>query len=372
MIYQVMPPLSETDYAALKADIQARGVLVPVEYDEDGNILDGHHRVKICEELGIDFPRYERTGYTEEEKWTHARQLNIARRHLTQEQRRTLIADQLRQTPEFSDRRIAEGLGVNHETVGAVREELTGRGEIRHVATVTDTLGRVQPAKKPKLTKSKLIDNSKAGKAGAKERAREIRVEEAAEIRIEHQQRLASIVVPDGTYETVVIDPPWDMEFIGRDVRPNQLALDYPPMTEAELVAYRETVEPRLAPNCHMFMWTTQRFLPSALRILDAWGLHYVLEFVWHKPGGFQPFGLPQYNCEFALYATRGTPEFIDLKNFNCCFSAPRLEHSRKPDEFYDMVRRVTSGPRIDWFSREKREGFDQAGNEITKFGEAV
>jgi ParB-like chromosome segregation protein Spo0J len=53
MNFQVLPPLSGEDYAALKSDIAVRGVLVPVEYDEEGNILDGHHRVHICAELGM-------------------------------------------------------------------------------------------------------------------------------------------------------------------------------------------------------------------------------------------------------------------------------------------------------------------------------
>lgn len=55
--YQILPDLTEQEYEELKTDIEARGVMVPVEYDEDGNILDGHHRVKICEELGIKWPK---------------------------------------------------------------------------------------------------------------------------------------------------------------------------------------------------------------------------------------------------------------------------------------------------------------------------
>ena len=58
MKYQVMPPLSPEEYAALKADIATRGVLFPVEYDEDGNILDGHHRVKACGGWGGHPPGY--------------------------------------------------------------------------------------------------------------------------------------------------------------------------------------------------------------------------------------------------------------------------------------------------------------------------
>ena len=117
-MYQVMPPLTADEYAELKSDIQQRGVMVPVEYDEEGNILDGHHRIQICEELGItDFPKVIRTGMTEAEKRTHARKLNMARRQLNQEQRRELIKEQLRETPEISDRQIATMLGTSQKAV---------------------------------------------------------------------------------------------------------------------------------------------------------------------------------------------------------------------------------------------------------------
>ncbi|MCC8163427.1 MAG: ParB N-terminal domain-containing protein, partial [Lachnospiraceae bacterium] len=74
MDYQVMPELTADEYAELKNDIARRGVMVPIEFDEDGNILDGYHRFQICKELGItDYPRVIRAGMTEEEKRTHAR-----------------------------------------------------------------------------------------------------------------------------------------------------------------------------------------------------------------------------------------------------------------------------------------------------------
>ncbi len=170
--------------------------------------------------------------------------------------------------------------------------------------------------------------------------------------------------VPNGKFSVIVADPPWDMQKIEREVRPNQVGFDYPTMTEEDL----KQISLPAADDCHLFCWTTHKHLPSALRIIETWGFHYVLTMVWHKAGGFQPVGLPQYNCEFILYARSGTPKFIDTKQFFACFEAPRREHSRKPDAFYDLVRRVTDGRRIDMFSREKREGFEQYGNEIDKF----
>ena len=144
--YQVMPELTAEEYAELRADIAERGIMIPIEYDEQGNVLDGYHRLKICEELGIkDYPRVIRAGMTEAEKLAHARKLNIARRHLTSEQKRELIREQLKDTPEQSDRQIAKALGVSDKTVGSQRRELEGRAEIPHIETSIDTLGREQP-----------------------------------------------------------------------------------------------------------------------------------------------------------------------------------------------------------------------------------
>ena len=148
MNYQAMPELTPDEYSELKADIQERGVMVPIEFDEAGNILDGYHRFKICQELGIkDYPKVIRAGMSESEKLTHARKLNIARRHLTSEQKRGLIREQLKETPEKSDRQIAQDLGVHHSTVTARRKELESGGEISHVENISGSDGKIYPRK---------------------------------------------------------------------------------------------------------------------------------------------------------------------------------------------------------------------------------
>ena len=150
------------------------------------------------------------------------------------------------------------------------------------------------------------------------------------------------------------------MEKIKRDVAPEQQGFDYPSMTIDEIKNFKLPS----AKDCHVFMWITHKHLPSGFEIFNSWGVKYVLTMVWHKNGGFQPFGLPQYNCEFILYGRIGTPEFSDLKQFNVCFSADRNGHSKKPDVFYETIKRVTLGKRIDIFNRRRIGGFDVWGNE--------
>jgi ParB-like chromosome segregation protein Spo0J len=149
--YQFLPDLPPDEYAVLKADIAANGVLIPVEVDEFGMILDGHHRARACRELGInDYPTIVRLGLSEEEKRAHARKLNLLRRHLNREQTRALIEQQLAETPAWSNNRISQMLGVSDKTIAAVRTGLESTSEIPKLEELVGADGKKHPRRQQK------------------------------------------------------------------------------------------------------------------------------------------------------------------------------------------------------------------------------
>ena len=375
MSYQVMPDLAADDFAALKADIAARGVLVPVEYDEDGNVLDGHHRVRACQELGInDWPRFVRKGLSEDEKRLHARQLNLARRHLNQAQKRELIAAQLKDTPAQSNRQIAGGLGVSDNTVRAVRDELESIAQIARCDRQTKD-GRTYPAER-KPIRTAYVDPSPEGEREVLGQAKALRaqkVEHKRAVKIAQTEQIAeqNRALPFGArkYSVIYADPPWSFDVWSGAGKDRAAENHYPTMSQKEIEALPVA---RLATDdCALFMWAVMPQLPEALEVIRAWGFEYkTVAFVWvktTKDGNRPATGMGYWtraNAEVCLLATKGSPVRLNADVHQVIQSA-RLEHSAKPDEAALRIERLVPGPYLELFARRRRDGWDVWGNQL-------
>lgn len=138
--YQIMPQQTPEEHEALRLDLEANGVQDAIVFAEDGYPLDGHTRLLICLDENItDYPCIIKYGLTPQEKKDWVRRRHCARRHLSQEQKRQICREQLTDTPERSDRRIGEIVGMDHHTVARVRAELEATGGIE---IVTDRRGK--------------------------------------------------------------------------------------------------------------------------------------------------------------------------------------------------------------------------------------
>lgn len=169
--------------------------------------------------------------------------------------------------------------------------------------------------------------------------------------------------IPAGKYRCIVIDPPWPIQKIEREERPNQgIALDYPVMSLEEIAALpiHEIAEES---GCHVYLWVTQKYLPDGLKLFEAWGVRYQCILTWVKNVGFTPFSW-MYSTEHVLFGRIGSLD-LERMGLRLDFSAPVTGHSRKPDVFYDLVRQASPEPRLEMFARQGRDGFDVWGNEV-------
>lgn len=370
--------------AALVADIKANGVRESIVVFR-GQIVDGRNRFLAAQQLGIKCPTREYKG-KKSELLAFVISANLHRRHLSESQYAMIaarIAD-MRQgertdiepsgnLQKVSRGQAAELFGVSPESVTMAKKVIsTATPEVVKAVDGNQLAVSVaaQLADQPPEFQRRVVKKlaTRAANSSA-EALRQVRREDM-ETSLNSIEALEARALA-GKYDVAVIDPPWPMDMIERDTRPEQVAWDYPVMDVTEIAdEVGSNLSKHLAENAHVFLWTTQKFLPHAFSLLDQWGLAYDCTLVWHKPGGFQPFGSPQYNCEFVIHARKGSPQFLDTKDFPTCFGpegAPRGRHSEKPELFYATLRRVTGGRRLDMYNRRVIDGFDGWGKETTQ-----
>jgi site-specific DNA-methyltransferase (adenine-specific) len=147
--YQIFPPLTPEEYQGLKASIAVRGVDVPTIVDDDGEIIDGEHREKACDELGIFCPREVRHFNSEAEKYELVLTLNVKRRQLNRKQKEALIEAYLLKDPRIADNHLATLIGgVSKNKVEQVRAKLVAGCLIDNVARRRGADGKTYAAKR--------------------------------------------------------------------------------------------------------------------------------------------------------------------------------------------------------------------------------
>jgi N6-adenosine-specific RNA methylase IME4 len=121
------------------------------------------------------------------------------------------------------------------------------------------------------------------------------------------------------------------------------------------------------APYCRLFLWATNRYLPDAFDVIEAWGFTYRQTLVWHKTDAAPfPAAIAVPTAEFFLVANRGKPPRTGtLPSAVIRDGVPkRGGHSAKPDCFLDYVEQTSPGPYLELFARRQRLGWDTWGNE--------
>jgi N6-adenosine-specific RNA methylase IME4/DNA-binding transcriptional regulator YiaG len=369
---EFLPPLATYERERLKESIVAHGVKHPILVLKDGRIIDGHHRWEIAEELHISCPHSEPLDLSDDDAFALGVSLNLDRRHLTFEQIKEIrekqkpIYFELRRQGK-TQQEVAKLLNVPRPTLARWENDNTTNVQMNN--SCNDEMPDLRLSI-PKQEYKKIADKYKEGKS---------QTEIATEYKIS-QQRVSKVIkivaarengpeqtetppFPNKKYRCLVIDPPWPVQKIEREERPNQgQELDYPTWT-LEKISELPIDELVNSDGCHVYLWVTHRFLPEGLKLFEKWNVKYQCVLTWVKPSGMTPFSW-MYNTEHVLFGHIGSLELLK-KGLKLSFEAQVERHSEKPDVFYKKVREASPEPRLELFTRKSHEGFEPWGNEV-------
>jgi N6-adenosine-specific RNA methylase IME4 len=173
-------------------------------------------------------------------------------------------------------------------------------------------------------------------------------------------------------FATILADPPWQFKNRTGKVAPEHKRLwRYETMTTEQIMAL--PVAAIVAPTAHLYLWCPNALLPEGLKVMEAWGFNYKSNLVWHKvrkDGGSDGRGVGFYFrnvTELILFGVRGKNARTlapGRRQVNLLATRKR-EHSRKPDEQYEIIEQCSPGPYLELFARGTRTNWTAWGNEV-------
>jgi N6-adenosine-specific RNA methylase IME4 len=373
----VFPLIEGAEFDELVADIKANGLNQCIELYE-GKILDGRNRYRACLAAGVEPLAVQYRG---DDPVGYVISANLRRRHLDESQR-AMVAAKLA-TLKLGDNQHSEGLpigrgsellNVGERSVARAREvqefgapELVDAVERGAVSVSAAADIATQPIEEQREIVAR-------GERAILRAAQDIRARKAEIRRAERIERLAATCnqntpfPSDRRYAVLCADPPWHFEVYNEESGVERAAGNYyPTMSLDEICAL--PVLSLAAPDAILFMWTTAPHLQESFQVLAAWGFEYKTNAVWVKDKiGLGYFVRNQH--ELLLVATRGDmPSPSPANRPPSVISAPRREHSRKPDEAYALIEAMYPAlPKLELFARQRRPGWDVWGNETDKF----
>lgn len=176
-------------------------------------------------------------------------------------------------------------------------------------------------------------------------------------------------------FATVLADPPWRFTNRTGKMAPEHGRLSrYGTMDIHEICAL--PVAKITAETAHLYLWVPNALLPLGLEVMSAWGFTYKSNLIWYKirkDGGSDGRGVGFYFrnvTEMILFGVRGKNArtlAAGRRQVNLLATRKR-EHSRKPDEQYDLIESCSKGPYLELFARGRRPGWSCWGNEADEY----
>lgn len=176
-----------------------------------------------------------------------------------------------------------------------------------------------------------------------------------------------------GGFSTVLADPPWRFTNRTGKVAPEHRRLDrYSTMTLEAIKAL--PVKEACAKKAHLYLWVPNALLPDGLAVMDSWGFRYVSNIIWakrRKDGGPDGRGVGFYFrnvTEILLFGVKGSMRTLSPARSQVnMIETRKREHSRKPDEQYDLITTCSPGPYLEMFARHLQDGWTVWGDEASE-----
>ncbi len=176
-----------------------------------------------------------------------------------------------------------------------------------------------------------------------------------------------------GRFATILADPPWRFANRTGKMAPEHKRLSrYGTLGQEEIVDL--PVSELVLPQSHLYLWVPNALVREGLEVMKAWGFTYKTNIVWckvRKDGGPDGRGVGFYFrnvTELILFGVRGSLRtFKPGRTQVNIITTRKREHSRKPDELYDIIESCSPGPYLELFARQKRPGWMQWGDETDK-----
>lgn len=129
------------------------------------------------------------------------------------------------------------------------------------------------------------------------------------------------------------------------------------------------------AKQSHLYLWVPNALISTGLAVMDAWGFTYKTNIVWYKvrqDGGPDRRGVGFYFrnvTELVLFGVRGSLRTLaPARSMPNILISRKREHSRKPDQLYDVIEQCSPTPYIELFARTQRPGWTVWGNEAASY----
>ena len=329
------------DVKSLATSIESVGLLHPIVVDAHGVLIAGERRIEAFKLLGRDEIPATRVDLEDITRGEVAE--NYARKDFAPSEMvaiRRALEPQVA-TPVGRPAKEIKETFLN-STPGQTRDkvaEFTGvSGRTLDKATAVVEAAEADPEKFGHLVEQM----DRTGKVTGAYRKVRMANDEA---------RIMNVQPVVGRHRTIVMDPPWDYDWLSLAGRAAPGYATMPLEEIADLPVSEWADDP-----CHLYLWTTNNFMGEACKLVSGWGFQHRTLLTWVKPR----WGLGSYfrnSTEHVLFSTRGktTTRRDDVATH---FEAPVTEHSVKPDVFYEIVEKMSYPPYGEAFQRQDREQF--------------